>query len=111
MDFLDIASLGVAYRYVVKIELKFKQKRGEFGSAKSSQPKQGKGGPTHKTRDRAKMSTLRTTSPSRNPRRVMRSQRRTWENGVNTIKSLGTTPVTHYFGHLDDHLTRCVHVP
>jgi hypothetical protein len=33
--------------------------------------------PTHKTRDRENMATLRTTSPSHNPRRVMRSQRRT----------------------------------
>jgi hypothetical protein len=45
MEFLDIASLGAAYRYDVKIEQKFKQKRQEFGSANSSQPKQGKGGP------------------------------------------------------------------
>jgi hypothetical protein len=44
MDFLDIASLGAAYRYVVKIEQKFKQKGREFGSTNSSQPKQGKGG-------------------------------------------------------------------
>jgi hypothetical protein len=43
MDFLDIVSLGAAYRYVVKIVQKFKQKRQEFGSANSSQPKQGKG--------------------------------------------------------------------
>jgi hypothetical protein len=45
MEFLDNASLGVAYRYVVKIEQKFKQKRREFGSANSSHPKQGKVGP------------------------------------------------------------------
>jgi len=45
MEFLEIASLGTAYRYVVKIEHKFKQKRKEFGSANSSQYKQGKGGP------------------------------------------------------------------
>jgi hypothetical protein len=45
MEFLNIASLGTDYRYVVKIEHKFKQKRREFGSAKSSQLKQGKGGP------------------------------------------------------------------
>jgi hypothetical protein len=45
MEFLDIASLGTAYRYVVKIEQKFKQKRQEFGYTNSSQPKQGKGGP------------------------------------------------------------------
>jgi hypothetical protein len=45
MEFLDITSLGMAYRYVVKIEQKFKQKRREFGSTNSSQLKQGKGGP------------------------------------------------------------------
>jgi hypothetical protein len=39
MDFMDIASLGATYRYVVKIEHKFKQKRREFGSANSSQLK------------------------------------------------------------------------
>jgi hypothetical protein len=34
MDFLDISSLGVAYRYVVKIKRKFKnQKKWEFRSA------------------------------------------------------------------------------
>jgi hypothetical protein len=36
MEFLDIASLGATYRYVVKIEKKFKKKRREFGSANSS---------------------------------------------------------------------------
>jgi hypothetical protein len=45
MEFLDIASLGTTYRYVVKIEHKFKQKRGEFESANPSQSKQGKGSP------------------------------------------------------------------
>jgi hypothetical protein len=35
MEFLDITSLGIDYRYVVKIEKKFKQKRREFGSANS----------------------------------------------------------------------------
>jgi hypothetical protein len=45
IEFLDIASLGTTYRYVVKIEQKFKKKRREFGSTNSSQPKQGKIGP------------------------------------------------------------------
>jgi hypothetical protein len=45
MDFLDIASLGTDYRYVVNIEHKFKQKSQEFGSENPSQPKQGKGDP------------------------------------------------------------------
>jgi hypothetical protein len=47
--------------------------------------------PTHATRDRENMATLSTTCPRINRGRVMRSQRRTWENGVNTIKVPGTT--------------------
>ena len=39
MEFLDISSLGTAYRYDVKIEQKFKQKKRDFGSVN---PKQGK---------------------------------------------------------------------
>jgi hypothetical protein len=46
----------------------------------------------HKKRDRENMVALKTTSPSHNIRRIMRSRRRTQENGANTIKSLGTTP-------------------
>jgi hypothetical protein len=42
MEFLDISSLGVAYRYAAKIEQKFKQKKRDFGSANQ---KQGKGTP------------------------------------------------------------------
>jgi hypothetical protein len=46
MDFLDISSLGVAYRYVVKIEQKFKhQNKWEFESANPQQPKYDKDGP------------------------------------------------------------------
>jgi hypothetical protein len=46
MDFLDISSLGVAYRYAVKIEQKFKhQNKWEFRSANPQQPKYDKDGP------------------------------------------------------------------
>jgi hypothetical protein len=46
MDFLDISSLGVAYRYVVKIEQKFRhQNKWEFGSANPQQPKYDKDDP------------------------------------------------------------------
>jgi len=51
-----------------------------------------KAAPTHTTRDQVEMVTLKTILPSHNTRRAMRRWRRTWENGVNTIKSLGTTP-------------------
>ena len=33
MEFLDISSLGMAYRYAAKIEQKFKQKKRDFGYA------------------------------------------------------------------------------
>ena len=42
MEFLNISSLGVAYRYAAKIEQKFKQKKRDFGSANQ---KHGKGTP------------------------------------------------------------------
>jgi hypothetical protein len=46
MDFLDISSLNVAYRYDVKIEKKFKhQNKREFGSSNPQQPKYDKDGP------------------------------------------------------------------
>jgi hypothetical protein len=46
MEFLDISSLDVAYRYVVKIEQKFKhQNKQEFGSANPQQPKYEKDNP------------------------------------------------------------------
>jgi hypothetical protein len=45
MEFLDISSLGVAYRYAIKIEQKLKQKTQQFGPGNPSQKKAGKGDP------------------------------------------------------------------
>jgi hypothetical protein len=45
MEFMDISSLGAAYRYVVKIEQKPKQKMQQFGLGNPAQQKPGKGGP------------------------------------------------------------------
>jgi hypothetical protein len=45
MKFLDISSLGVAYRYVIKIKHKLKQKTRQFGPENPSQQKPGKGSP------------------------------------------------------------------
>jgi hypothetical protein len=43
MDFMDISSLGAAYRYVVKIKQKFKhQNKREFGSENPQKPKYSK---------------------------------------------------------------------
>jgi hypothetical protein len=85
MDFLDISSLGVAYRYVVKIEHKFKhQNKREFGSANPQQPKYDKDDLTNN---------LPKTSPSHRKRRVTERRRRTLENGAISTKSPGTTPM------------------
>jgi hypothetical protein len=49
MDLLDISSLGITYRYVVKIEQKFKhQNKREVGYANMKQPKHDKDGPNKK---------------------------------------------------------------
>jgi hypothetical protein len=71
MDFLDVSSLRFAYRYVVKIKHKFKQRiKQEFGFANSSQQKHGKVDPTHRTKDIVRISNLNITNPSRRKRRV-----------------------------------------
>jgi hypothetical protein len=45
VEFLDISSLGVSYRYGVKIEQKLKQNTRQFGPGNPTQQKPGKVGP------------------------------------------------------------------
>ena len=54
MDFLDISSLGTAYRYAVKIEKKLKQKMQKFGPGNSSHEKQVKGSPNPQNKGQRK---------------------------------------------------------
>jgi hypothetical protein len=54
MEFLDISSLGVTYRYAVKIEQKLKQKTRKFGSGNPSQQNLGKGGPNPQNKGHSK---------------------------------------------------------
>jgi hypothetical protein len=54
MEFLDISSLGVTYRYAVKIEQKLKQKTRQFGPGNPSQKKPGKGGPNPQNKGQRK---------------------------------------------------------
>jgi hypothetical protein len=70
MEFLDISSLGTAYRYVIKIEQKLKQKTQKFGPGNPSQQKKERAAPTHRTKDRENMDNLRTTSLSHKKRRT-----------------------------------------
>jgi hypothetical protein len=95
MDFLDISSLGVAYRYVVKIEQKFKQwSKREFGFENMPQQKHGKGNPNSQNKGHIKRkANLKRSSPRHRKRRVMGSLRKTLESGVSSTKSPGTTPM------------------
>jgi hypothetical protein len=86
MDFLDISSLGLAYRYVVKIEHKFKQKnKWEFRSANPQQPEYGKGIPkSYKIQDNQ--------SKSQRKKGIGKTKR-TLGSGVTSKKTLCTTPM------------------
>jgi hypothetical protein len=54
MEFLDISSLGTAYRYAIKIEQKLKQKTQQFGPRNPSQQKKGKGSPNPQNKGQSK---------------------------------------------------------
>jgi hypothetical protein len=55
MEFLDISSLGSAYRYVVKIEQNLKKNnKWDFSSSNPLQKKHGKGGPKSQKKEQSK---------------------------------------------------------
>ena len=54
MEFMDISSLGTAYRYVIKIEQKIKQKTQQFGPGNPSQQNTGKGNPNPQNKGQSK---------------------------------------------------------
>jgi hypothetical protein len=54
MEFMDISSLGVAYRYVVKIEQNLKQNTQQFGPGNPTQEKPGKVGLNPQKRGQSK---------------------------------------------------------
>jgi hypothetical protein len=91
MEFLDISSLGTAYRYAIKIEQKLKQKMRQFGPGNPSQKNPGKGTPTRRTKDRAKKDCLRKTSPGRKQRRTPKRQRKIPGSGATSIRAPGIT--------------------
>jgi hypothetical protein len=71
MDFLDISSLGVSYRYVVKIEQKFRhQNKWEFGSTNPQQPKYDKDIPNKQPPE---------NHPSHRKRRVRKDEEGHWK--------------------------------
>jgi len=54
MYFVDISSLGAAYRYSIKIEQKLKQKTYKFGSWNPLQQKEGKDSPNPQNKGKIK---------------------------------------------------------
>jgi hypothetical protein len=83
MEFLDISSLGASYRYVVKIEQKFRhQKNGSLGLQICNNQSMIK---------KTLTNNLSKTSPSHRKRRVTGRGRRTLKSGVISTKSPGTT--------------------
>jgi hypothetical protein len=72
MEFLDISSLGTAYRYVVKIEQKLKQKTCDsLGLGTPHSRSRERAAPTHRKKGKENMDSLRTTSLSHKQRRTM----------------------------------------
>jgi hypothetical protein len=92
MDFLYIASLDTAYRYVVKIEQKFKQKGQEFGYANSSQSKQGKGGPNPQNKAQIKYGHSQDNQSKLKHKKGNEKSKKDMGKWCEYIKSLGTTP-------------------
>jgi hypothetical protein len=84
MYFMDISSLNAAYRYVVKIEQKFKhQNKRDFGSGNPQQQKYDKDNPNKKPPE----------NQSKPQEKKGHRRQRTPENGVISTKSPGTTPM------------------
>jgi hypothetical protein len=94
MEFLDISSLGAAYRYAIKIEQKLKQKMSNLGLGTPHNKIQERVAPTHRTKDRENMDSIRTTSPSRKQRRTLERQRKIPGSGATSIRALGITLLT-----------------
>jgi hypothetical protein len=91
MEFLDILSLGTAYRYAIKIEQKLKQKTQQFGHGTPHRKSKERVAPTHRTMDRAKMDSLVKTNPSRKQRRTSERQRKISGSGATSIRAPGIT--------------------
>ena len=68
MEFLNITSLGMAYRYATKIEQKFKQKKRDFGSTNL---KPGKSTPKQQNRGQSQNGVTQnnTTNPKKDTRK------------------------------------------
>jgi hypothetical protein len=70
MEFLDISSLGVAYRYAVKSSRRLNKRHDNFGLGTPHNKSKESEAPNHIKKEIEKMETLRTTSISHNQKRT-----------------------------------------
>jgi hypothetical protein len=91
MEFMYISSFGVTYRYSIKIEQKLKQITLQFGPGNPHSKSQERDAPTHKTKDRENMDSIKTTSPRHKQIRKLERQRNIPGSGATSIRSLGIT--------------------
>jgi hypothetical protein len=79
MEFLDISSLGVTYRYVVKIEQKLKQKMRQFGPRNPSQKNPGKGGPNPQNKGQIKYGQYQDKKSKPQAKDTIKTKKYTWK--------------------------------
>jgi hypothetical protein len=91
IQFLNISSLGAAYRYAVKIEQKFKQKKRDFGSAN---PKQGKGAPKPQNKGQSQGGTAQDNQSKLQAKNTPRSRKKDTGKWCEFHKSPLTTQVS-----------------
>jgi hypothetical protein len=70
------------------------KRRGNLGLGTPHKKIQERATPTHRKKDRAKMDSIRTTSPSRKKRRTPKRQIKTLGSGATSIRALGITLLT-----------------
>jgi hypothetical protein len=89
--FMDIFSLGAAYRYAIKIEQKLNKIRGNLGLENPHRKIQEREAPTHRTKDRGKMGSIKKTSSGCKKIRMPKRKRKISRSSVTSIRSLGIT--------------------
>jgi hypothetical protein len=70
------------------------KRRGNLGLGTPHNKSQEREAPTHRTKDRSNMDSIRTTSPSCKKRRTPERQRKIPGSGVTSIRALGITLLT-----------------
>jgi hypothetical protein len=91
MEFMDISSLGTAYRYVIKILQKLKQKTRQFRPGNPSQQKLGKGGPNPQNKGQRKYGPPQDNQSKQQINKDTGLTKKIRGSGVTSIRSLGIT--------------------